>query len=117
MPTTPRDLAEVLEGYKEHFAAIEKVGPARGRDGRKQGVVSAYTFGFGTGIIYGVLASLRIPFEEVSPLKWQTAMGCRTGGNKNISKAKAQQLFPHLKVTHANADALLIAEYCRRTRS
>jgi hypothetical protein len=32
-----------------------------------------------------------------------------------VSKRKAQELFPGIKVTHAIADALLIAEYNRRT--
>lgn len=116
MPQTPHDIAEILQGYTEHFAGIEKVGPSRGRDGRKQGVSSAFTFGFGAGVLYGVLSSCRIPYEEVSPIKWQTLLGCRTGGDKNISKAKAQSLFPSVKITHAVADALLLAEYMRRTR-
>jgi hypothetical protein len=35
-------------------------------------------------------------------------------GDKNVTKRKAQELFPSLKITHATADALLIAEYLRR---
>ena len=35
---------------------------------------------------------------------------------KNRLKAKAQQLFPKLKITLKTADAILIAEYCRRKR-
>jgi len=31
-----------------------------------------------------------------------------------VSKRKAQELFPAIKITHAIADALLIAEYGRR---
>ena len=34
---------------------------------------------------------------------------------KNRLKAQAQQLFPQETITLAKADALLIAEYCRRT--
>lgn len=41
-------------------------------------------------------------------------MGCLTNGDKNITKQRAQQLFPSAKVTHKIADALLLAEYCRR---
>jgi hypothetical protein len=79
-----------------------------------QGVVSTFKFGMNYGLWQGILVALKIPFERVYPLKWQTAMSCRTGGNKNISKARAQELFPRIKVTHAIADALLIAEYGRR---
>ncbi|MCQ9208866.1 MAG: hypothetical protein NG712_05760, partial [Omnitrophica bacterium] len=80
----------------------------------QQGVRSAFTFGKNMGWWEGVLVALQIPFQRVYPLKWQTFMSCRTGGNKNISKARAQELFPKIKVTHAIADALLIAEYGRR---
>jgi hypothetical protein len=33
---------------------------------------------------------------------------------KQRNKAKAEELFPGQRITHATADALLIAEYCRR---
>jgi len=79
-----------------------------------QGVSSTFKFGQNFGLWIGFLTALKIPFQFVQPLKWQTAMSCKTGGDKNISKARAQELFPHLKITHANADALLIAEYGRR---
>jgi hypothetical protein len=62
------------------------------------------------------LTAADVPFDEVLPVKWQTVMGCRSGGDKNITKARAQQLFPHVKVTHAIADALLLAEFCRRAQ-
>lgn len=38
----------------------------------------------------------------------------RRANKKNRHKAKAQQLFPAWHITHATADALLIAEYARR---
>jgi hypothetical protein len=59
---------------------------------------------------------LKIPFEEVSPVKWQKVMGCLSKGDKNVTKAAAQRLFPDIKITHAIADALLIAEYGRRIK-
>ena len=78
----------------------------------KQGVTSVFKFGEGFGHLKGVLDALCIPYELVSPIKWQTKLSCRTGGDKNISKEKAQQLFPQVpKITHAVADALLIMEY------
>jgi hypothetical protein len=43
-------------------------------------------------------------------------MSCLTKGDKNVTKSRAQELFPEVKVTHAIADALLIAEYGRRIR-
>jgi crossover junction endodeoxyribonuclease RuvC len=106
---TPHDIVEVLRSAKIQKAYIENVHamPA-------QGVVSVWKFGQNYGWWLGVLTALGIPFEKVQPLKWQTTMRCRTGGDKNVSKAKAQELFPNMKITHAHADALLIAEYGRR---
>tara|TARA_B100000959_G_C14909023_1_gene594306 strand:+ start:722 stop:1171 length:450 start_codon:yes stop_codon:yes gene_type:complete len=77
-----------------------------------QGVKSMFTFGQSYGFIRGVLIARHIPFETVTPLKWQTALRCRSKGDKNITKARAQELFPMIdKITHATADSLLIAEY------
>lgn len=81
----------------------------------KQGVASSFKFGRSYGFLRGVVVSHSIPFETVTPAKWQGALRCRTGGDKNVTKAKAQELFPHRKWTHADADAVLIAEFCRRT--
>lgn len=83
----------------------------------EQGVSSTFKFGVNYGFLRGCLIALEIPFEEVTPHKWQAAMGCLSGGKKNVTKARAQQLFPQMKITHAIADALLIAEYGRRLKS
>ena len=80
----------------------------------QMGVTSAFTFGQGFGHLEMALTAAGIPFERVTPQKWQKAMGCMTKGNKNVSKARAQELFPQMKVTHAISDALLIAEYGAR---
>jgi len=90
------------------LAVIEKV-----HSMPKQGVTSSFSFGQSYGFLRGVLTALKIPFVEISPQKWQKAMGCLTKGNKNVTKQAAQQRWPHLKITHANADSLLIAEYAR----
>lgn len=97
---------------KPRFAIIERVASSPG-----MGCVSAFTFGKGYGFLRACLIGNRIPFSEVSPAVWQRRLGCLTKGNKNISKAKAQQLFPGIKVTHNIADALLISEYCRMERA
>lgn len=78
------------------------------------GLSSTWKFGQHYGFIRGIITANKIPFEVVTPVKWQKAMGCLTKGDKNVSKAAAQRLFPTMKITHAIADALLIAEYCRR---
>lgn len=110
---TPADVIAWIESHivdGRTVARIEKVHAMP-----KQGVSSSFKFGQSFGWLLGVLDALRIPYEFVTPQKWQAHMGCLTKGDKNVSKAAAQRLWPNLKITHANADALLIAEYCRRT--
>jgi hypothetical protein len=116
LDTTERDIHDsLLHSFdSEHgkmFAVIERVNAMP-----KQGISSTFKFGRSYGFLRGCLISLGIPFEEVSPAVWQRAMGCLSKGDKNVTKAKAQQLFPQVKVIHATADALLLAEYCRRQR-
>lgn len=113
--STEHDLSQFLEEWTaidDSFAYIERVSAMPG-----QGVSSTFKFGQSYGFLRGLLIAHCVPFEEVTPRRWQSAMGCLTGGDKNVSKSRAQQLFPQVKVTHAIADALLIAEYCRRVKS
>lgn len=115
LDSTPRDISESLEEMAKNYnciAIIEQVSSSP-----QMGVKSAFTFGQGFGMLEGLLTAHCIPFERVRPQVWQKAMGCMTGGNKNITKRRAQELFPKVKVTHKIADALLIAEYCRRLKS
>jgi len=114
MPETERDVWDTIRALrswsdKTAIAAIEKVHAMPG-----QGVTSMFTFGQGYGALRMALIAAGISFREVTPQAWQKALGCMTKGDKNASKAKAQELFPSLKITHAIADALLLAEWLRR---
>jgi crossover junction endodeoxyribonuclease RuvC len=93
-------------------AVIEKVSSSP-----QMGVTSAFTFGRSFGFLLGILAAREVPYAFVTPQKWQKAMGCMSKGDKNVTKAAAQRLYPQEKITHANADALLLATYCRRHAS
>lgn len=111
---TEKDISDWFKYQAEEvlFAYIERVSSSP-----QMGVTSAFTFGRGYGFLRGCLIAHEVKFEEVSPQRWQKEMQCLTGGDKNISKSRAQQLFPHLKITHAIADAILLAEYGRRIHS
>lgn len=79
------------------------------------GGVGTFTFGCNYGF-YKTVVRLLDPWRKrttfVKPQVWQGFLGCMTGGNKNVTKEKAKQLFPdHPRITHAIADAMLIAEY------
>ena len=99
------------DGRTSVFAYLEHV-----RSSPQMGVVSAFTFGRGYGELRMALLASAIPFEEVTPQSWQKTMACRSGGDKNVTKRRAEELFPQMKITHAIADALLIAECCRRVK-
>jgi hypothetical protein len=98
------------------FAYLEQCSamPWQGRN--RRGSVANFLVGYSYGFLRGLLIAFKIPFETVRPAKWQRALGCLSHGDKNVTKAKAQELFPSIKCTHAISDALLIAEYGRRQR-
>jgi len=114
MPDTERDLWDLMCSLKTWDglpvrAAIERVASRPG-----QGVASMFKFGMGYGALRMAVIAAGIPFRDVTPGVWQKALGCQTGGDKNVTKRMAQQLFPTNTWTHATADSALIAEWLRR---
>jgi crossover junction endodeoxyribonuclease RuvC len=112
--------ADIIQGLREMAAGYEK-GITKAyienvHSMPKQGVASSFKFGKGFGFIIGVVMALSIPLEYVTPQSWQKHLKCQSKGDKNVTKAMAQQLFPTAKCTHATSDAILIAEYGRQTR-
>lgn len=129
MPATPYEFVDLIRGVIAlhvnpmvldinnvevvRFAFVEKV-----HSMPKQGVSSTFKFGTNFGMIQGVLAAMNISYDLVSPGVWQRKMKAASGGDKKVTKAIAQRRFPNAKtpttrgITHAIADALLIAEYC-----
>jgi crossover junction endodeoxyribonuclease RuvC len=115
MPETEHDVCEYLrqlgrERGEPVLVVIEHVTPMP-----KQGLGSTWKFGQHYGMLRGILAALGWRYELIRPQKWQATLGCLTHGDKNITKAMAQRLFPELKITHATADALLLAYYAARS--
>ena len=120
MPDTPRDIYEFLFSYKEDSRCVlEDVG--HGMPGQSSKATA--TFARHNGHIEMALLALGIPTEKVTPQKWIKVYQLKKKKEqdknewKNVLKAKAQSLFPQLgkKVTLKTCDALLIAEYARRT--
>lgn len=95
---------------EEIYAVCEKVNAMP-----KQGVSSSFKFGVSYGFCRGMLACLKIRRDFVRPAAWQKALGCLSRGNKNVTKAKAAEWFPGVKVTHPVADALLLAAFAKKT--
>ena len=143
MPPTMPEILKWLKRCnhlgKEVHAVVERVGGyIRGIDSPG---AAMFNFGKGYGSLLMALCAAGVPHEEVNANVWQAGLGIsprkkntksrvkinskgrkvveKYGGEstkdwKNRLKAKAQQLFPREKVTLVTADALLIAEYCRR---
>lgn len=124
MPATDRDLWDEVDRHLgpgvAAYAVLEKVGgfvqgnPAPGS--------AMFRFGASYGALRMALTASGYSWDEVTPQKWQKAMGVAPrqkgeakGAHKNRLKALAQRLFPGIKVTLATCDALLLAEYCRRS--
>lgn len=122
-PDTLRDLWEWVSNRWEStaFAVIEKVGGYVA--GNPSPGSAMFNFGKSYGLLLMALTAAEIPFEEVTPQRWQKGLGIPPRGKdeekrefKNRLKERAQQLFPKEKITLSTCDALLIAEYCRRVR-
>lgn len=88
----------------------------------KQGVASSFKFGMNFGIWKGRLEALGIPYDLITPQKWQKVIfdSMPRGDRKAMSLDRARRLFPEMadmlkrKKDHSRADALLLAEYARR---
>lgn len=105
-------------------AQIELVTGFVGGTGFKAGSSAMFNFGVGYGLLLGFLLASGLPFEKVHPNVWQRRLGIPPRGRretktdyKNRLKDFAADLFPEVKVTHATADALLIATHCYRKHS
>jgi len=119
MPRTDKDIFTLLADLtdlKPVAATIEKVHSMPG-----QGVASTFKFGKGFGGLLMALTGLGVPYEEVSPRRWQKALYFSPRKStesktafKNRLKRKAQELYPDVNVTLAVSDALLIMTYCYR---
>jgi hypothetical protein len=108
---SPDDVVKFFRQYVDastSYALIERV-----HSSPQMGVKSSFTFGVSYGLLQGICAAFRLKRKFVSPARWQTLMRCRTKGDKNLTKKRAQELFPREHVTHANADAMLLCELCR----
>ncbi len=104
-----RVLAQVTADGKVR-AAVELV-----HSSPQMGVRSAFTFGRYYERCLSLLVASGIEFISPTPQRWQAAMQCRTRGDKNVTLRAARKLFrDQVVVTHATADALLIAEFVRR---
>lgn len=116
MPQSEYDLMTYIKSYKLQDTVVAVVEKVQGYVGGEGAPGSAmFNFGYGYGYIVGVLAALDIPTHLIRPQQWQSAL--QLGKSKDYPtkpawkrhlRDEAQRRYPHLKVTLATADALLI---------
>jgi len=84
----------------------------------KQGVASSFSFGRGLGLWEGLLTGLGLPYQKVTPQRWQGLLLAGQPKGKGSSIVVAKGLFPSVRMDrvkdHGLADALLLSEYARR---
>lgn len=111
-------LARLLKPFADEvfMAIVEKVAARPG-----EAPSGAFSFGYSSGVIAGVLGALNIPTTTVQPAVWKKAL-C-LGSDKDLSRSRALELFPSQagklarKKDHDRAEALLLAEWGRRHRT
>ena len=121
MPETYPDIynlfVDICQDYLDHdvLAIMEDVG--HGMPGQSSKATAV--FARHNGHLEMALYALGIRTVKVTPQKWQKhysnslgkSSGCEKREWKNKLKGLAQQMFPSVKVTLKNADAILIACY------
>ena len=120
MPETAKQLADVLKEYRnlDVVAVVEKVGAMPG-----QGVVSMFKLGKGYGEIIGICSAYGFRILNPTPQAWKKIMLSGTDKSKHASIQRCENLFPDVdlvlpkcrKAHDGMAEALLLAEYGRRT--
>ena len=87
----------------------------------KQGLTSTWNFGVSYGWLLGMLDTLCIPYQPITPQKWKKEFGLNSDKAKSIEVCK--QLFPGIKLLRTDrsrkeddniAEACLLALYAKR---
>ena len=111
----PESIAEALNSGPIARAVIERVWASP-----VMGVAAAFAFGENYGAWCGAITLKGIPLTRVLPQEWQRAICPQVRGTgadrKRELKREAQRLFPALRVTLRNCDALLISEFALHSR-
>lgn len=133
-PPTVAEMADIIRPlspnvyidttFTEYKAIIEKVNPYY-----KSSAKSAFTFGGNFFAWQAILACFLIPYDFVTPRKWQGVMfdsAKKLDDTKKQSFERASRLYPSLgtplktprgKILDGRCDALLLATYLQRMES
>ncbi len=124
MPEEPKDMTDLIAHYRACadvdsrplVCVMERV---NGFMGKERPGSRMFTMGENYGFSKGLLSANGIPVTLVQPTKWQRDLGYEKekGTEQPAWKRKlrehAQALYPQLKVTIQDADALLLLHWAR----
>ena len=123
-PSTLNEIWKIVNNLSiyKNYVYIEKVNPYY-----KSSAKSAFTFGMNFAAWQMAFTAAYIPYEFVTPRKWQKEVydsAKKLDNPKQQSYELASRLFPSLefktprgRILDGRSDAMLIAEYCRRMKT
>ena len=107
---SPQDLSDLLLDHAPEMVVIEKV---QGMTG--QSASAAFTFGYGAGMVMGIVVAHGYPTTLLPPQRWKKAFNLPK--DKGAARQRAQQLWPESaslfarQKDHGRAEAALIARH------
>lgn len=116
IPYDPQEYIKALKQYNGATVCIEQVHSIS-----KQGIASSFTFGVMYGWLLGMLDTIGVSYQAVSPQKWKKEYGLNSDKAKSIEVC--HRLFPNVELKRTDrckkdddgiAEALLLSEYARR---
>ena len=116
IPYDPQEYIKALKQYNGATVCIEQVHSIS-----KQGIASSFTFGVMYGWLLGMLDTIGVSYQAVSPQKWKKEYGLNSDKAKSIEVC--HRLFPNVSLKRTErckkdddgfAESLLLAEYARR---
>ena len=112
--------ARLVKDFMSVVATSAKAAIERAQSMPQQGVRSMFTYGDNFGVWKGVMCMAEIPYMLPTPQQWQKGVISKAK-DKKPALAAAQRLFPTADLVgprggakDGRADALLIADWCRR---
>lgn len=117
IPYDPQEYIKALKQYNGATVCIEHVHSIS-----KQGIASSFTFGVRYGWLLGMLDTIGVSYQAVSPQKWKKDFGLLRS-EKSMSVEVCQHLLPNANLYRTErckkpddgmAEAALLALYAKR---
>ena len=109
--TDPLGLHELLTTWEPDVVYIEHTQPMP-----RNGNIASFSLGLNSGVIIGVVGSMRHPFVRVRPVAWKRKMSVLQK-DKNAIRGIVREIYPEWADTfkrvkdHNRAEAVLISRY------